>query len=409
MVGKRGGCVEQVWVFWATAAGMALAVAAFLWSGLARGTSSGEDTDVAVYRDQLAEIARDEARGLIAGEEAARLTTEVSRRLLAADRAAHEVQAAKAPGRGWLAAGIVLALAAGGWGYWTLGAPGYPDLGLARRVGMAEEFRLNRPNQAEAEVAQPAATAIGLDAAAEKLLADLRAAVASRPDDQEGQRLLARFAAEAGLFAVASGAQGRVVALKGDAATAGDHLQHADFMIRAAGGYVSPEAEAALTRALTLAPDNGMARYYSGLMLAQTGRPDQAFRLWRALLDTSPPDAPWLPPLRASIEDVAAAAGERFTLADAGGPTVAGIGAAAGMADDDRQAMIEGMVEGLAGRLASGGGPAEDWARLITSLGVLGDAARARAILAEAETMFAASPDDLALVRQAARVAGIAE
>jgi cytochrome c-type biogenesis protein CcmH len=52
--------------------------------------------------------------------------------------------------------------------------------------------------------------------------------------------------------------------------------------------------------------------------------------------------------------------------------------AAAEMAPEDRAAMIEGMVEGLAGRLATEGGPPEDWARLITAFGVLGAASRRR-------------------------------
>ena len=43
------------------------------------------------------------------------------------------------------------------------------------------------------------------------------------------------------------------------------------------------------------------------------------------------------------------------------------------------------MVEGLAARLAAEGGPAPDWARLITSLGVLGETDRAKAIWAEAQ------------------------
>ncbi len=55
----------------------------------------------------------------------------------------------------------------------------------------------------------------------------------------------------------------------------------------AAGGYVSPEAEAALSEVLRREPSNGRARYYTGLLYAQTGRPDLAFRVWRPLLEDS--------------------------------------------------------------------------------------------------------------------------
>ena len=43
--------------------------------------------DLQVYRDQLKEIARDIARGVLTEEEATRTRAEVSRRLLEADRA----------------------------------------------------------------------------------------------------------------------------------------------------------------------------------------------------------------------------------------------------------------------------------------------------------------------------------
>ncbi len=69
-------------------------------------------------------------------------------------------------------------------------------------------------------------------------------------------------------------------------------------------------------------------------------------------------------------------------------------------ADDPRQ---------TAARLADEGGPAEDWARLINALGVLGETDRAVAIYAEAQTAFAADAADLALIDDAAERAGIAE
>ena len=68
------------------------------------------------------------------------------------------------------------------------------------------------------------------------------------------------------------------------------------------------------------------------------------------------------------------------------------------MSDEDRQAMIRGMVDRLSDRLADQGGSAGEWARLITALGVLGDKERAQAIYNEAKSVFAsdaAALDDL--------------
>ena len=67
----------------------------------------------------------------------------------------------------------------------------------------------------------------------------------------------------------------------------------------------NPEAEAVLSRALSLEPTNGTARYYMGLMLAQTGRPDTGFRIWDQLLREGPEDAVWIPPILAQIENLA--------------------------------------------------------------------------------------------------------
>ena len=62
----------------------AAAVWAVLWPLARRGSDLGGGSDVAVYRDQLAEIERDRAAGLIAENEAAGAQVEVSRRLIAA-------------------------------------------------------------------------------------------------------------------------------------------------------------------------------------------------------------------------------------------------------------------------------------------------------------------------------------
>jgi cytochrome c-type biogenesis protein CcmH len=82
---------------------------------------------------------------------------------------------------------------------------------------------------------------------------------------------------------------------------------------------------------------------------------------------------------------------------------------AANMSEEDRTAMIEGMVAQLSARLASDGGTAEDWARLINAYGVLGETDRALAIYQEAELVFAGSQTALAAIRAAAASAGIAE
>jgi len=413
--------------FWIVAAALTLGVAALLALAMLRArqgrTLDPGASDVRVYRDQLAEIDRDLARGVLSPEEAGQVRVEISRRLLEADRkaAASGTEDEAGPPRGTIVAALAVGavVVAGTVAlYARLGAPGYPDLPLAARIEMAEAARANRPSQAaaEAEVAARIPPVTNADPRHLELVEQLRGALAERPDDLTGHQLLARNEAALGNFAEARQAQERVIELIGDGATGSDYADLADLMILAAGGFVSPEAEEVLLQALRRDMNNSTALYYSGLLYSQTGRPDNAFAIWRRLLERSTPDDPWYLPIRAQIEDMAMRAGVDYTppappvREDAPrGPTAADIAAAEDMAPEDRQAMIENMVAGLSDRLATEGGSAEDWARLITALGVLGRTDEARAIADEALTAFAAEPDSLPLIEQARQRAGIAE
>lgn len=403
------------WAFWMVAMAATGLVTAALFLAARRNRTDlrgAAEFDLSVYRDQLAEIERDLERGVLPAEEAQRLRTEVSRRLLEADRATQSLPKAspRAAGLGLMAA-IAVAMAGSIALYNRLGAPGYPDLPLKDRFALSEELRASRPSQAEAEAATaPLPPRTDVDPAFLDLMDKLRAAVQDRPDDVNGLTLLARNEAALGNFAAAVAAQTGLIAAKGDAATAEDHASLAELMILSAGGYVSPQAEAVLMRALSQDAANGTARYYSGVMFAQIGRFDRSFVLWRALLEEGPADAPWIAPIRAQLPEVAMRAGVNYTMPDAlRGPTSADVAAAADMTVEDRQAMISGMVAQLGERLASEGGPAEDWARLITSLGVLGRRDEAREIYAEAQKRFAGQSVELAGLREAAVTAGVAE
>ena len=395
--------------FWIAAAAMGTMVALVLITALRQGVSGGDGgEDQGVYRDQLAEVARDVARGTLPMAEADRLRLEVQRRMLDADRA---MRRARPVVRAWSGPGgvaIALALTASLVGYWWLGVPGYPDVPLSDRIAMADAAYRARPVQATAEAAQPATT-VPPDADPEFLaqMTQLRAALATRPDDLKGHQVLAASEADLGNFRAAYAAQAVVIRLQGDTATAADYARLAGLMIFAAGGEVTPEAEVALKNALVRDPGNGWARFYSGLMFAQIGRPDQTFGLWQPLLAAGPEDAPWIAPIRAQIEEVAAAAGVNYTLPAVKGPDAAAVSAAAAMAPADQQKMIEGMVGGLEARLLAGGGPVEDWAKLLSSLGVLHQSDRAKAAYAKAVADYAVQPGELAALQAAAVAAGI--
>ena len=405
-------------LFWIAIVLLATAMAGLLAIALLRGqrhTGPAEAFDLQVYRDQLTEVDRDLARGVISDEDAERLRTEISRRILAADAKTLSTGAAGTQPQtlGVTVAVVITGLLVGGsyWLYAQIGAPGYGDLGLANRMEMAELARANRPSQQEAESQLPPTEETEIQPEYAALVQRLRGAVEDRPGDLQGNLLLARSEAAMGNYIAAYVAQQQVLSIKGDAATGKDYADLADMMVLAAGGYVSPEAERVLEAALTREPDNGVSLYYMGLMMAQTGRPDIAFRLWDRLLRQSPADAAWLPPILSQIEEMAFRAGvsdyQVPTVAGIPGPSADDVEAAGEMSTEDRQEMIRGMVARLSDRLATEGGTPEEWARLISSLGVLGDEAQAIAIWNNAQEVFADNPAALDVVREGARAAGL--
>jgi cytochrome c-type biogenesis protein CcmH len=370
--------------------------------------------DQAIYRDQLAEVERDLARGVLAPAEAERARTEIARRLLAADRAG-PVALRPAPRRAALIAAVLTAAVVVMGSlllYSALGAPGAEDLPRAERLADAERALQARPSQAEAEAEVAEAFAPAEPEVPAEYLAmieELRQVVPTRPDDLQGWELLALHEARLGNYAAAARAQERVIAIKGEDATVADHLALADRMVVAAGGRVTPEAEAVLDAIAARDPGNLGLLYYLGLLDAQIGRYDLAFPLWRMVVEQADPESLHHRLAAGQIEEVAWRAGVDYTLPAASGPSPEEVAAAQEMDPEARAEMIRGMVDQLSARLASEGGPPEDWARLIASLGVLGDTDQASAILAEARTAFAASPEAQQLLDEAASRAGLAE
>lgn len=407
--------------FWALLLLFALLITAFLTYGLIRARRSEENPaayDLRVYKEQLASVDRDLMRGVIGEADAERVRTEISRRILAADAKARTGSLETGPSDAVRMAAIAivgLVLVGGAFAlYRELGAAGYPDQPLSARLEMADELRVNRPSQAEAEQMAPPVERPQLEDSYANLLEQLRETVAKRPNDLQGHILLAQHETNAGNFKAGYEAQEKVIELSGDDASAEAYSNLAEMLILAAGGYVSPEAEDALRTALERDPEFGPARYYWGQMLLQIGRPDKAYRVWMDTLRISPPAAPWAGAIRAQIDELAYLAGV-FNAPDmaaapaAPGPSQADMEAAADMTPEERQDMIRGMVNQLSDRLASDGGTPQEWARLITALGVLGETERATAIRDEAATKFTNDPAALDLITSAAQQAGISQ
>jgi len=127
--------------FWIIIAALALFVVALFVRAALRGTEGATEAaayDLQVYRDQLKEVDRDLARGVISEDEAERTRLEISRRILAADAAIKgETQDHGQPRKSPLLIGGLAAVAVLGgslWLYATIGTPGYRDLPIAMRT-----------------------------------------------------------------------------------------------------------------------------------------------------------------------------------------------------------------------------------------------------------------------------------
>jgi cytochrome c-type biogenesis protein CcmH len=355
------------------------AVLAVLWPLSRRGRGLRSGSDVAVYRDQLEEIERDRAAGLIADNEAAGAKVEVSRRLIAAadaPAAAAGNAAAATRRRRAVAAAALVALPLGAAAlYLTLGSPLLPDQPLAARL-------------AEARVSQ----------SMENLIAQVEAHLAQRPDDGRGWEVIAPIYLRLGRFDDAVKARQNALRLNGDSAERQAALGEA--LVFGANGVVTAEAKSAFEKAVALDAAQVQARYFLGLAAEQDGDRARAAATWRALIESAPPDAPWVDFVRGALARVAGGAGASGGAAGAGGgagsgPSEEQVAASSELSPEQRKLMIQGMVDRLAERLNRDGSDVEGWLRLVRSYMVLGQADKARAAAADARRALAGDPNKL--------------
>ena len=324
---------------------------------LLRGAAAGPDRerfDRAVYRDQLRELERDAARGMIAPAEAASAKLEIQRRMLG--RAGSNAAIAHS-GRNPAFAVVLVLLAASGAGfvYLITGAPNLPGLPFAQRTADPEIVELRRA------------------------LVELESRLAAAPGDGQAWLLLARTHAALGQWPRADHAYRRALALL--PATPDLSAAALEASVLAADGIVAQPAADGFARVLAEAPDNPIARFYLALADAQAGRHQAAITAWQALAAELPADTP----LRAEIA--------RRTAATA---RAAGIPAPAlpPPAEPPSAEMIRGMVERLAARLEAEPDDADGWQRLGRATLVMGERARAVAAYARAGAL---RPNDMAV------------
>ncbi|GJD61209.1 c-type cytochrome biogenesis protein CcmI [Methylobacterium frigidaeris] len=370
--------MTAIWFIFALMTG--LAVLALLWPMSRRPALAtvpeGEAriaTETGFYRDQLREIDRDAARGLLAAPEAEAARAEAARRLLRASRE---------PGR-------------------TAGAMGEPAL---RRRRAASAFALSTvplvallvygmygspdlPAQPQAERLAHARAA-GNDLAA--AVAQIEAHLAKAPEDGRGWTVLAPVYLRLGRTEDAIKAYENSLRILGE--DAGRLADYGEALVAASDGVVSSKARDAFERALRQDARAVKPQFYFARAAEQDGDRDKARARYAALASAAPPEAPWLPMVRDSLARLDGTAPPP--------PSKPAMG-------EEQRSMVRGMVEGLAQRLAAQGGTPEEWARLVRSYGVLGERPKAEETLAQARAALGSDAGKRAPVEEVAREMGL--
>jgi len=362
----------------------AAAIFAVLWPLGREAARLRSGSDLAVYRDQLEEIHRDQAAGLIGAGEAASAHVEVSRRLIAAadaEAAAPQLasDAALARPRKTVAALALIALPAGAIGlYLMIGSP-----------FMSGQISVTSSEQ------QPSI---------EQLVARVESRLAQNPSEVRGWEVLAPIYLRLGRFDDAVKARRQVLALNGESAEG--YADLAEALIAAANGVVTADALSALKSAVALDAQDVKARFYLGLAAEQDGRAKDAIAIWRALLDEAPANAPLAAALRGELARLSGGASPP-AVPNPPGPNEEQIAAAGELAPEQRTAMIKSMVERLAERLDKDGSDIDGWLRLVRSYMVLGERARAIAAASQARRALAGDSDKLRRIDELVKGLGL--
>src|SRR5665213_3151906 len=211
-------CPDIAMVLWIAMAALAAAVCLPLLMALSRpprAAHAAAGGAMAIYRDQLDELDRDVARGIVAGSEAGAARTEIARRLIREGEApSPEARPDERLSKAAVVAIVAMPVAALGL-YLMIGSPTDPDQPLASRPDAL----------ARKEITQ--------------LVATVEAHLAAAPGDGKGWEVLAPVYERLGRDSDAVNAYTRTIELLGPTATREAELGEA--LMHANQGAVTPE------------------------------------------------------------------------------------------------------------------------------------------------------------------------
>lgn len=351
--------------------------------------------DIAVYKDQLKEVAADEASGALASAEAENARSEIARRLLRVSGGGDDgLSSADPPAtafakRAFFATSLLLPVVSLGL-YLAYGTPGMPGDPLSARL--AKSTMSENPND---------------------LVAKVEERLREHPDDGTGWSVIAPVYYAMGRYADAATAYANAMRLVGESP---DRLQgFANARIRQENGVIPEDARTALQRLVEIAPDKKEARIWLALAKEQDGKLADAAADYRKLIEEAPPGAPWRKVLEERLAGLTPGSAapaqpqgaEQKPASEASAPLPPGPSAVMAMTPEQRQAFITQMIDGLAARLKTDGSDTAGWLKLIRAYQVLGrhdDAVRA---LSDARSNLKTDRVGLARIDDLARELGL--
>ena len=324
-----------------------------------RDMADRSEYDLAVYRQQLADVDADIARGVMSPEEGASVKLEVERRMLKASRTQSDVKPITKQ-RGVLALIILIAVPAASIAlYQHQGSPDMPGQPFAERTPG------NTPDRAKIVA----------------LLERVSQRLKDNPNDKRGWRLLGQGYLSLGETGKAAETLKQAVKLFPDDPEIMSAF--AEALVLDSNGVVGPEALRMFQSVIQIDPTMVAPRYYIGLASFQAGEAQQAYDQWRALAVDSPAGAPWLATVQRGLEEAAKKLGRkpedvtRLAKAEAPStmpqPSKEAVDAAQSMTPEQRESFIRSMVGRLAERLKESPGDLDGWLRLAQSYTVLGE------------------------------------
>ena len=347
-------------MIWFFIAALALGSMGFLALSLrAKATPETQtDSTPAIFADQLAELDRDVARGVVSAADADAARIEIKKNILrqAQKGTSAPIASSRSSLVGLVASMFFVQMIAIGY-YIQFGNP------ELSRLAVAEQQQARDENARVVALTEQLKTRLETDAE-------------GGPSD--GWMLLGQTYMRLGRFNDA-GEAFRIVSER-DEATSAVFSMLTEALVAQENGIITPAAESAINEAAARDASNPAVTYFRALALQQAGQSAAAYELVVARLDAADGYYPWMDTLIAQANRIGDGIGRdpislaRFAPMLAGrGPSAEDVAAAEDMSTENRAAFIQSMVQGLADRLKEEPNDLDGWLQLGRAYSVLGN------------------------------------